>query len=91
MKRKRIISIIALFLAACLLFACNKTGDTQNAETDASESIVLTTEPNDGTLPEGMPEPPEGWNGEGTPPAPPEGWNGEGRGRVAGRRDHGRG
>ena len=87
MKRKRIISVISLLLG-CLLLACTKAGDTQNTQADAentSDPAVFSTQPNDGTPQEGMPNPPEGWNGEGTPPAPPEGmgqppegWNGDG-------------
>ena len=84
MKRKRIISVISLLLGCLLLLACTKAGDTQNTQADAentSDPAVFSTQPNDGTSQEGIPNPPEGWNGGGTPPAPPEGMGEPGNGQ----------
>ena len=80
MKRKWILSILSLVLS-CLLLACAKTDNTQtatdettdpNAAVEVPEGNLTLGEPS-GELPEGMPEPPQGWNGEGQPPEPPEG------------------
>ena len=83
MKRKRIISILSLLLGILLLLGCTGKNNAQEAETaaDASENAGTSGETgfSFGTPPDGMGQPPEGWNGEGTPPAPPEGWNGDGQ------------
>ena len=76
MKRKRIISILSLLLGILLLLGCTGKNNAQEAETaaDASENAGTSGETgfSFGTPPDGMGQPPEGWNGDGTPPSLPE-------------------